>query len=253
VLDDMFGRNTSTLNFYGVQIGERELQRLQYLGGGAEIDSLARPSFADMSVGSYGSVTYGKTATMLVSLETIVGEQALRTALHNYFMKYRFRHPTQEEFLQSVNESVGQDLGWYWNQAVYGTQILDYEVLRANSTPVNWYDKDPDDNKDTVYETQVILHRRGDFIFPVQAEVKFENGDVEHVRWDGKDRWARFVYHKKSKVVSAQIDPQYDVTLDRNYLNNSRTVDTQHQGIDKIVIYWTFVTQFLGQMMAWLT
>ncbi len=253
VLDDMFGRNTSTLNFYGVQIGERGLQRLQYLGGGAEIDSLARPSYMDMSVGSYGSVTYGKTATMLLSLETIVGEQALRNALHNYFMKYRFKHPNTEDFLQSVNESLGQDLGWYWSQAVYGTQILDYEVLRADSTPVNWYDKDAGDSKDTVYETQVILHRKGDFVFPVQAEVKFENGDVEHIRWDGKDRWARFVYHKKSKVASAQIDPHYDVTLDRNYLNNSRTVDDQHKAIDKIVIYWTFVTQFMGQMMAWLT
>ena len=33
-----------------------------------------------MSMGSYGAVTYGKTATMLVTLEAIVGEQALRNA-----------------------------------------------------------------------------------------------------------------------------------------------------------------------------
>ena len=82
-----------------------------------------------MSMSSYGGVTYGKTATMLLSLETIVGEQTLKNALHTYFMKYRFTHPTQEDFMRTVNEVAGQDLSWYWNQAVYGTQVLDYEVL----------------------------------------------------------------------------------------------------------------------------
>ncbi len=39
---------------------------------------------------SYGSVTYGKTATMLLTLEAVVGEKTLRNAIHTYFMKYRF-------------------------------------------------------------------------------------------------------------------------------------------------------------------
>ena len=36
-----------------------------------------------MSIGSYGDITYGKTATMLITLEKIVGEQTLqRGAAH---------------------------------------------------------------------------------------------------------------------------------------------------------------------------
>ena len=31
----------------------------------------------------------------------------------------------------------------------------------------------------------------------------------------------RYVYHKKAQVESVQIDPGYQVTLDRDYLNNS--------------------------------
>ena len=34
--------------------------------------------------------------------------------------------------MRTVNEVTGQDLKWYWDQAVYGTQVLDYEVLRAD-------------------------------------------------------------------------------------------------------------------------
>ena len=146
VLDNFYGENASVLNILGAQLGERELQRLGYLGS-PDIDSLARSSYTNMSVGSYGNITYGKTATMLISLETIVGEQTLRNAIHTYFMKYRFKHPTQEDFMRTVNEVAGQDLSWYWNQAVYGTQVLDYEVLRADSNPINWYDPNATEKK----------------------------------------------------------------------------------------------------------
>jgi aminopeptidase N len=202
---------------------------------------------------TYGSVTYGKTATMLVSLETIVGEQTLKQALHTYFMRYRFTHPSQEDFMRTVNEVAGQDLSWYWSQAVYGTQVLDYEVLRADSNPVKWYDENLKEKKgETEYETQVILHRKGDFIFPVEAEVKFDNGESTLERWDGKDRWVRYVYRRKAKVESVQIDPDYRITLDRDYLNNSYVTDSQHKATAKIATYWMFLTQFLAQVLSWL-
>jgi hypothetical protein len=253
VLSDIFGRNTSVLNFLGAQVGESALQREQYLNR-PDFDALARPSYTDMSFGSYGAVSYGKTATMLLTLETVVGEKTLRDALHNYFMKYRFTHPTQEDFLRTVNEAAQQDLGWYWQQAVYGTQMLDYEVFRAESSPVNWFDpKLEEKSGETEYETQVVLHRKGDFVFPVEAEIKFDNGESDRVRWDGRDRWVRYVYVKKAKIVSVQIDPDYRVTMDRNYLNNSDVDTMQHLAVAKLTTYWTFFTQFLGQMLGWLT
>jgi len=190
---------------------------------------------------------------MLSTLEAIVGEQALRNALHIYFLKYRFTHPTQQDFMRTVNEVTGQDLNWYWEQAVYGTQVMDYEVLRATSDPVDWYQQDATEKKGaTTYETQVILHRKGDFIFPVEAEVKFDNGESIRERWDGQDRWVRYVFHKKAKVASVEIDPDHKVTMDSNYLNNSRTTERQKGATEKIAAYWMFLTQFLAQMLSWL-
>jgi len=253
VMDDIYSRGTSVLNVLGAQIGEPAYQRLQYLSR-PDFDAISRPSYTDMSFGSYGAISYGKTATMLLTLETVVGEKTLREALHNYFLKYRFTHPTQEDFLRTVNETAQQDLGWYWQQAVYGTEMLDYEVLRADSTPVSWYDSKLEEKKgETEYETQVILHRKGDFVFPVEAEIKFDNGEVDRVRWDGRERWVRYVYVKKAQVESVQIDPDYRVTMDRNYLNNSDTDEARHLAVAKLAVYWQFFTQFLGQMLGWLT
>ncbi len=252
VMDSLFGRSTSSLNLLGIQEGDGEVLRAFYLGH-PDIDAIARPSYTDMNMGSYGSVSYGKTATMLATLETVVGEPTLRNALHVYFLKYRFTHPTQEDFMRTVSEVAGHDLQWFWDQAVYGTQVLDYEVLRADSKPTNWYEENATEKKgETTYETQVILHRKGDFVFPVEAEVKFDNGESTLERWDGKDRWVRYVYRKKAKVESVQIDPEYQVTLDRDYLNNSQVTKSQTGAITKIATYWMFLTQFLAQFLSWL-
>ena len=254
VVDSLYGKNTSVLNWLGAQMGDSAEQRSGYVGV-AETDSLAKPSYQDMSFSSYGGVTYGKTATMLLTLENLVGEQVLRKALHAYFMKYRFTHPTQEDFLRTVNEVAGEDLGWYWQQAVYGTQVLDYKVRKAESTRVDWASKDaPEDKKgETLYATEILLQRVGDFIFPVTAEIKFDNGETVRERWIGVDRWKRFEYLKKAKVLSVEIDPDHQITMDRDYLNNSIAAEPQRKATQKIATYWTFLTQFFAQMLSWLT
>ncbi len=252
VIDSFYGPDVSVINWLGGQLGERELQRMGYLGS-PDIDPLSKMSFQDMSIGTYGDITYGKTATMLITLEKIIGEQTLQRAIHTYFMRYRFTHPTQEDFMKTINEVAGQDLSWYWNQAVYGTQVMDYEVLRADSNPVNWWDENLKEKKgETEYETQVILHRKGDFVFPVEAVVTFDNGDSTIERWDGKDRWVRYVYRKKAQVESVQIDPTYQAPMDRDYVNNSRVTESQHGAVHKLATYWMFFTQFLAQMISWL-
>jgi Peptidase family M1 domain len=252
VLDNMYGGNASSLNLLSAQEGDASVLRGYYLPV-AETDSLARPSYTDLSSHSYGGVTYGKTAAMLLSLEALIGEQTLQKALHLYFMKYRFTHPTQEDFLRTVNEVAGQDLKWYWQQAVYGTQVFDYAVRRADSTPTNWYEKDAEEKPgETMYETQVILQRKGDFVFPVEAEIRFDNGESTREHWDGKDRWVRYVYYKKARIKSVELDPDHRIMLDRNYLNNSYATEPQRGAIHKIAAYWIFLTQMLAHILSWL-
>ena len=253
VMGSLYGKNTSVLNWLGAQMGDAATQRMSYLGV-AETDPLSRPSYQDMSMGAYGGVTYGKAATMLMTLENVVGEQMLQKALRAYFMKYRFTHPTQEDFLRTVNEVAGEDLNWYWQQAVYGTQVLDYKVLKAESTRVDWADKNaPDEKKgETLYETNVLLQRVGDFILPVTTEIKFDNGETIRERWVGVERWKRFVYLKKAKVLSVEIDPDHQITMDRNYLNNSISTESHLGAVAKISAHWMFLSQFFAQMLAWL-
>ncbi len=132
--------------------------------------------------------------------------------------------------------------------------MLDYEIYRARSDRLDWYVKDPPKEKkgETMYRTMVLVHRKGDFVFPQDVLIKFDNGESVTEHWDGKDRWVRYTYDKKAKLVSAQVDPNNAVWLDKNFFNNSRTAEEDQTAHRKILYYWTFVTQLVSQWLAWL-
>jgi len=254
VLDSIFGPYTSTINEAGLTAGERKLQRLGYIGV-ADLDPIAQKAYEYYSFDSYGGITYGKTACVLLTLEGIIGEDTMQKALHAYFMRYRFTHPTEEDFLKTIEEVSGKDLRWYFSQAIYGSPVLDYEVIKMTSDPVDWYQEKKrgkkEDDKNVVYQSYVSLHRKEDFVMPVELEVKFDNGDMVREHWDGRGRWTRFGYEKKAKIMSAEIDPDHKIQLDRNNFNNSHTMEANTKPARKVGNYWLFLTQWLSQFLTW--
>jgi Peptidase family M1 domain len=257
ILDLILGKNTSILQVAGVSVGERATQRLSYIGV-ADRDPMAQKAYDYYSFESYGGITYGKTASVLLTLEGMIGEDTMAKAMHTYFMKYRFTHPVKEDFLKTIEEVSGKDLRWYFNQAVYGSQVMDYEVLKIDSFPVNWYEEKKGKKAakeltkdDTIYQSYVSLHRKEDFVMPVEVEIKFDNGEKIREHWDGQSRWTRFSYQKKAKVVSAEIDPDHTVQIDRNSFNNSYTAEPNRKPAHKVSNYWLFLTQCLSQALGW--
>jgi hypothetical protein len=253
IMDSLYGNDTSILNMLGAHMGAKDYERLMY-SSVADKDPMSRFAWQYMNGSSYGGITYGKTATVLLTLEKVIGEQTMQRALHTYFMRYRFTHPTQEDFLKTVEEVSGRDLRWYYDQAVYGTQVMDYEILGVHSGREDWYQKNPqkDKKRGTLYHSTVLVHRKGDFIFPVDVQVKFDNGETVTEHWDGRDRWVRYQYDKKARIVSADIDPEHQAWLDKDFFNNSRTRKAVQAPHHKLAMYWTVISQWCAQLLAWL-
>jgi hypothetical protein len=255
VMDSILGPNTSIMNMWGITGGEGGYQRFQYKGV-ADLDPMVRRGWEYATYNSYGGITYGKTAVVLLTLENIIGQDTMRRAMQTYFMKYRFTHPTKEDFLKTIEEVSGQNLRWYFDQAVYGTQVLDYEVMKIQAYPVDWYKPKKDRQAaekggNAVYRSSVLIHRKEDFSSPVDVEVRFENGEKVREHWDGRDRWIRYEYEKKSKIAAVELDPEHKIHIDRDNFNNSKTPERHSRATWKLTNYFTFATQWLTQLFAW--
>jgi hypothetical protein len=252
VLGDWLGDQTDIYNQLHATAGDADLSRFLYIGS-AETDPMTRFAWQYMTGNTYGAITYGKTATVLRTLESVIGEAKVREALHLWFMRYRFMHPTGEDFMRTVQEVAGQqDLKWFFDAAIRGTQVLDYDVRSIRSEPVEYWKEDAKP-KEIMWRNFVLVHRKGDFVFPVDVAIKFDNGETVRESWDGRDRWIRYTYDRKgARVTSAEVDPDHKIWLDRDRYNNSRTDQSDRTASHKLAHYWAFLNEIAAQALMWL-
>jgi len=249
VMESIFGQNTSVVNARAIYSSDAELRRMGYLLDPNE-DPIVRQGWKFRSDASYDGIVYGKTATVLTTLEAVLGEDTLRQALRVYFLRYRFTHPSGSDFLRTIEEVSGRkDLEPYFAQAIYGTEVLDYSVDSLTSGPSEWWKSN---NGSGPYQTSVVVRRKGSFLYPVKLEVGFADGSSEQANWDGKDRWARFSWNKPARAVYAQIDPDRNILLDVNSFNNSYSLQAHRTARLKLTNYWVFFQQLTAQWLSFL-
>jgi aminopeptidase N len=160
-----------------------------------------------------GSITYNKTALWLNTMERWLGWPTMQRLLAAYFERWKFRHPSPDDFFAVASEVSGQDLTPFFDQVYRTANGFDYGVEHLTSV------RDGDQ-----YRTQVIVRRYGEAVFPIDVAVTFGNSErmVEH--WDGVDRWKLYTFDRPVQALSAAIDPDRVLLLDLNYTNNSRTL-----------------------------
>jgi hypothetical protein len=101
--------------------------------------------------------------------------------------------------------------------------------------------------KSKIYLNEIIVRRYGEARispdFPLKIKIVFEDGSEEIRAWDGQERWARFLLEKESRVRLAMVDPENIWVIDSNWANNSRTLESQNQGIWRLAASFFFILQ----------
>lgn len=105
--------------------------------------------------GGYKHVYY-KTATMLYNLQYVLGDTVFQKALKDYVAQWKICHPYIEDFRQSIIQSAGTDLNWFFDQWFETTKVADYGVKAKKL-------------KDGKYK--ITVKRHGDMIMPVDLLV----------------------------------------------------------------------------------
>ena len=250
IMQAEYGPQGDWLDVLGLQINNVDYQRTQYLFF-PDLDPTLQKSWQYYSEISYAINSYAKPATFLTTLQNYLGQDVMLRIMRAYVEQWRFRHPTTKDFVALASEVSKQDLSWFFDQAIYTNKVLDYAVDQIKSVPISTktVENSPADSTglatDQLYQNDIDLRRRGQFVFPVELQLVFANGDTLMEHWDGKSLWKKFRIVRNSKLVSAVIDPHNKVLLDINMTNNSKLVNPTSIGATKLSARWMFWTQFL--------
>jgi Peptidase family M1 domain len=182
--------------------------------------------------GTHQVISYHKTALWLNTLERRLSWEQLQKVMSTFFARWRFKHPTPEDFFATVNEVTGQDYTWFFDRVFRSSNRFDYSIEQLSSEPISSRGlvdepggaKFEEQTVEGMYRTTVVVRRLEAGQFPVDIVVRFTDGEQMRETWDGLARWHTVTYDRKVKAVSAQVDPERVLLLDTNYTNNSRAL-----------------------------
>jgi hypothetical protein len=198
LLKELYGPGRSLLDSRVVSLGGLDARRMEYFlsprvpmyGPAWEFEML-----------EYVVATYSKPTLALLTLEHTLGEEAMLELMSTYYERYRFRHPTTEDFREVAQEVSGQELTWFFDGLVYGDEVLNYAIAG-------------------VEERSVTAVRQGELRVPTEVLVTFEDGSTRREPWDGSEATRQFVYPQGPAVRSAEVDPEGRILVDLQWSDN---------------------------------
>jgi hypothetical protein len=278
VMDEYYGH---MIDLFGLRFTTFDMNRLQQ-GDGRYSDSIVQPSWSYRSGGSYGLNSYSRPAVTLRHLENLMGEDVFARAMRRFFQTWRFRHPSTEDFKAIMLDEADADIDWFLEQAFHSDKRLDYRIRTARSRrdkgPRGWFwdddnqktllgvadrhesadgeedeaeDGDGDESEEEkLYQTEVVVERRGEFIHPVTIELVFDDDERILHEWDGRSRWKKFVEIRPAKLISAEVDPDHLMALDVDPLNNSIRLEKNRKPAAKMITHLIFWFQNIFNLTA---
>ena len=254
IMDETYGPEGSSIDFLGYREGDAASARSGYLGmknpKASPIDTFSW----SFPAGSYGGLTYNKTATWMVTLERLISRPVMDEAMRTYFERWKFKHPGRADFEAVVNEVVqkhhgstfGPSLAWFFTQMLDGAEQCDYAIGSLESRPVarprgHGIDEAVRKDETKLIESKVVAVRKGEVMMPVTVEVQYEDSTMETVTWDGRERARTFTFIRNSPVRMASVDPRRTIWIDVDFSNNVWTTDVPGGSIWKYTakaLYW---------------
>jgi hypothetical protein len=253
----MYGSG-SAVDLWGLDISVESVLRLSSTRA-AHNEPIAQPAQAFASGSDYGSLVYGRTATILETLSRVYGRDKLMVALGSYTRRYRFEHPNLTQFVDALRGTLGEGATKNLETALSERGWVDYEVSHATSKPddppAGVFDRAG--KRETVsrsasspatYRGWALVMRHGTLHFPVDVEMWGADGSRSVARWEGTEDWTRIPYEGKSELARVIVDPDVSVTLDQNLFNNSFRI-SPHTGARRTIERATYFTELGLQVL----
>jgi aminopeptidase N len=124
-----------------------------------------------VSVGSYTSNIYPRSAAILHMLRFVLGDDLFWKAIHHYIEKYQYCTVETNDFKRAIEEITGQNLYWFFDQWFYkaGHPVFDVSYTWSDSAKAVIL---------KVVQTQTMDSLTGIFRTPVLVQIQTPSGNV---------------------------------------------------------------------------
>jgi hypothetical protein len=111
-----------------------------------------------------GNASYAKSATMLVTLRSLLGEEVFMEGYQSFIRDWAYKHPSPWDLFNTFERVSGQDLDWFWYAFFYETWTLDQAVESVTETGGG--------------TTTIVIRDRGFAPMPVRLRITTTNEGV---------------------------------------------------------------------------
>lgn len=166
--------------------------------------------------GNLGEVAYYKPAVGLRLLrETVVGPELFDEAFREYIERWSYRHPTPDDFFNTIENVSGHELDWFWRGWFEKTWNLDQAV-----DSVSYVKGDPANG------ALIRIRNHKKLVMPVTMKVTLVDGSSRTLElpvqvWQRGNSWTVNLNSTKAVAV-VELDPERmlpDMDRSNNILN----------------------------------
>ncbi len=150
-----------------------------------------------------GIALYFKPAYALGLLrDQIVGRERFDYAFKKYIRDWAYKHPSPWDFFHSMDNSLGEDLGWFWKSMFLENWRLDQAITKVEYV-----------NTKAANGALVTIENRDRMAMPVVVQYKTVSGLTGRKTlpveiWQNNTNW-KFKLDTKEELVSVVIDPDH--------------------------------------------
>ena len=121
------------------------------------------------TIQQFGNNAYGKPATGLNILrEVVMGRELFDYAFRTYANRWKFKHPTPEDFFRTMEDASAVDLDWFFRGWFYSTDFVDIGIKEVKQYYVS--ETPTADLKDVKVRKGRFGFEKGPFVYLVAGD-----------------------------------------------------------------------------------
>lgn len=154
---------------------------------------------------NYGAIVYSKAAMAFDYMRGYLGDRLFQWSLNEYFKRWAFKHPDENDLKEIFEQAAGKDLSWFFDDIIGSDKKLDYQLIGAEHC---------------TYVYTATVRNTGDIIAPYSI-TGVKDGNPVLTEW--------FEGHKGTKTIQIHLEEYDEVVI--NYHQNMPEINRRNNRV----------------------